>query len=517
MGYLIPILLALVSLALPELGVTSGWRSIEPLPVLVLAPYLLGRLQRSAALRGRFARANRLARLGAQWPLVAQLLAVCVCGWLTSLERWTGASLSLFTWPHPALALGLAPFVLATLATIDVEARLQSAEARLRWRLRSFQTRMFASGLAPLLTYLLIAALLGRDENRRVQVEEVELYGAAFSAALLVVFMYLLPFLLAHTWSTERLPASGERELFDALARRAGFRCKELLVWHTGGLMANAAIVGVTPGSRRVFLSDALLARLDPRELAAVFAHEVGHARQHHIPLFMAWAVAAFGALDLAVNALELEQGTLGLTVLAAGLVVWLIGFGWLSRRVELEADLFSHELLGDGHALASALARVGHGRAHKHGWRHFSMDRRIEFLAHAAVDPRVGARLRRTLRVARWLGYGLCALVLALEARAMVATWPLDLARADLRLGATRARSSASPSCRGARDLHALAELAHAGLGRDYADRASAAAACLEAVRSRRRCTAEAWRLLAGCGRAGRARHGALGARRGA
>ena len=63
--------------------------------------------------------------------------------------------------------------------------------------------------------------------------------------------------------------------------------------------MANAAIVGFLPGHRTVLFSDSLLAGLPPRELAAVFAHEIGHARRHHVLVFGAWTLVFFLAGDL--------------------------------------------------------------------------------------------------------------------------------------------------------------------------------------------------------------------------
>ena len=480
MGQLIAILLAVGSLGLEDLGLAGPWSWPALVPALGLAPYLLALAQRRAGISGSFRRAARLARLLAASPVLAQYVAVGVFGWQRSVESWLGTTVSLFEWPGLSALLVLAPFVLYSAAAIDAEARIFSGSAELRRHLRHFQLRMLGAGLAPIASYLLVASVIGRSDVLRVRVEEVGLYSAAFTSLLLVSFIFSLPVLLRHTWDTDRLEPGGQRALLEHVAGLASFRCKELLVWRTGGLVANAAIVGVTPGTRRVFFSDALLARMGPRELAAVFAHEIGHARRHHVPLFVSWALTFFAGLEWFSQELDPEGGALGGAILVGGLALWLVGFGWLSRRVELEADLYALELLGDGEGLALALDAVAPGRSSRSGWRHFSMARRVEFLQRAEADPRVGGRLRRLLSGARWLGGAALLVVLALQGARFVGELDQDLARSSLRLG--RYATSAAELARveePAEDVAALVRLAHGRFPVDFSDRAEAARAC--------------------------------------
>ncbi len=480
MGQLISILLAVGSLALGDLGLSGGLRLPLAVPFLLLFPYALAAAQHRQGLRGRFRSAATLGRLCILSPVLSQYAAVGLLGWQESVEGWLGADVSVLEWPGLGALLALAPFVLFSVAAIDAEARVSSRISQVRGHIRSFQLRMLGSGLAPIVIYLLVAALLGRSESLRIHVEEVALANAAFTGVMLVSFLFLLPFLLEHAWDTEPLAAGPQRELLEHVAARAEFRCKELVVWRTGGLVANAAIVGVTPGSRRVFFSDALLARLGPRELAAVFAHEMGHARRHHVPLFVAWALAFFAGLDLLVQELDPEAGALGLGLFVGGLGLWLVAFGWLSRRVELEADLFALELLQDGEGLVLALDSVAPGRPAKSGWRHFSSAQRIGFLRSAGAAPRLGRRLRRRLCAARWLGALVLALVLSFQGSRFLGSLDADQARASLRLGryataaAQLAEVEAAPE-----DLVALVALSSSEYPRDFPSRAEAAQAC--------------------------------------
>jgi hypothetical protein len=220
-------------------------------------------------------------------------------------------------------------------------------------------------------------------------------------------------------------------------ARRAGLRCKEVRVWHTSNLLANAAVIGFLPQHRVVLFSDALLAELGPAELAAVFAHEIGHVKRRHVWVFAAWALGFFLLADVALSWLALESLVLELGIFGAVLLAWYRSVGYLSRRFELDADLESVATTGDVFGLIRALEQVGGAHAREQGsWRHFSVAERVRFLAAHQADGRVGAALRR--RLARWTAAGavLCALGVAGEAFALARDLPAERVRVDLRLG---------------------------------------------------------------------------------
>lgn len=435
MGYLLPILLAVSSLLLREwVGEPRG-----ELPWVVFAlvpsPYLLVYLRRQSVLRGAFRRAASLGKLEKLLPAALQLVAVGLLGWLGSLEGWFGTDLSILTWPEPELLLGLLPFVLSTLASIDAESRASGPDS-VRRGVRAFQVRMFLAALGPILLYILFASFLGHWEFMRIGVEEVALWSLAFTVILAILFVFALPYFLRVVWETERITEGPQFDVLKQVADLANFRCRELLLWKTGGLMANAAIVGLIPRTRRVFFTDALLRQMGARQLAAVFAHEIGHAKRYHVLILLATALAFFGALDAVLTGFAIERESVELAVLASGLFVWLLAFGWLSRRIELEADLYCLELLRDGIGITSALQAVAPTSHDKPGWRHFSTNQRIEFLGRAAADPKVGRRLRRRL-----VTLGVLATVLFLAVSAwrlvdFVEAYPLERTVVDLRLG---------------------------------------------------------------------------------
>lgn len=437
MGYLLHIVLALFAQALDE----EGLGGTDELPSLVLAlgsvPYLLAGLARSSALKGRFARSTLLLNALHWSPPALHAVALLGCGWNRSLERWSGSPPRMFGWPETHALLALAPLVAYTLLAIDARARVALRRSGGGMASRRFQLRMFVSAAAPLALYVVLAMLVGRWPAARARIDQVELYAALFALALVVLFLAALPFLLSWTWDTEPLERGPLRAELEALAKRARFRCRDVLVWRTGQQLTNAAVVGIAPPLRVVLLSDALLSELDLSETRAVFAHEIGHARRHHALVFVAWSAAFFMGLDL-LAARWLPEGTWSVAgLLLAALAVWYVGFGWLSRRFELDADVYSAELLGDVEPMIRALLSVGGPHAgRRHTWRHFSPGQRVDFLRQLPAAPHLGARLRRRLRALALSGVVLAALALAGESIAIAQAYAEDCVRAELALG---------------------------------------------------------------------------------
>ena len=436
MAYLVHIVLALAALALAEEGLASGIE--QPLALLALLPlaHAFVRLERKLVLAGRFSAAARVYGLIGALPVVQYALAVLVFGWSESIESWTGESIDLLGWPGPRALLALAPFVIFVALSIDARARAVDSRRDEIAATRRFQFRMFVSSLLPFVLLILASSLVSANATLRANVEHVALWGGAFAAALLVTTMATLPMILRHAWQTSALPAGRTRALLEDFARSISFRCRELVQWHTGFQVSNAAVVGLGPG-RIVLFSDLLLASLTERELVAVFAHEIAHVRRRHVLVFVAWSIALFLGAELAITQLDLGDHWLGLVVLAATLACWYLCFGWFSRRIELEADWFACESTGEWQAMASALERVGgpHGRG-KDSWRHFGTQKRVEFLAISAARPEVARTLTRRLERIGWVGYGLAALALATQVTVLASSYRADKVTVDLALG---------------------------------------------------------------------------------
>lgn len=451
MGYLLHIVLALAALGLSEVGLSSDWRST---PLVLLAgtvPHMLGALARALFMRGKFAASLLVVRALHECAPVLYFASLSLFGWRETVSALVGREISLFDWPHPGLLLVGVPFVVYELLAIDARARSAGSSRVERRTWRNFQTRMFVSGILPIVLYVAIASAVGWSDPVRVSIEEVGLYGGAFATLLMTLMALLLPTILRNTWDTAPLGPGLQRDVFLEVARRAGFRCRALLVWNTGHLTANAAIIGVNARNRVVVFSDALLTQLDVRELAAVFAHEIGHAVRHHVPMFVVWALVFFLGADLVSQRMFPDSVWLSAATVIGVMGVWFFVFSFVSRRCELEADLYSLELLGDRASLIGALERVGGRLRDVASWRHFSISDRVRFLDRAAEDPRVAHKLHRQLRLWMWFGCVLFVVMGGLQLTSMWRTFDRDRIEVDLRLGRY---ASAAERARRADDL---------------------------------------------------------------
>ncbi|MEZ6015976.1 MAG: M48 family metallopeptidase [Planctomycetota bacterium] len=443
MTSVLPLLLAVLVQALGEADLGSGWEAPWAVPVFAGLPYLLAWRVRALAMRGAFHAAERWARPLRASGALAFAGAVLGCGWVASVERWTGARFDAFAWPEPAILLSLAPFVGFQVLALDAEVRSHTRPGVAQRSKFAFQVRGFLLVLAPVLVYLGAAWLVAAHPVARAWLENVGLAQSLFAVLALALVALLLPFLLRHVWDTVPVPEGPARRLLELVGARARFRPSEWLVWRTGGSMANAAVVGFVPWGRLVLFTDELLAILGPRELVAVVGHEIGHARRRHVWILMSWALAIVLGVDLAlVHVVPVFDPLDGATLVGAmlGVSAALLGlgalwFGWLSRRLELDADLYCAELTGDSAALASALRQVD-GNWERGGWRHLSSARRVAFLAEALAYPQRALRFKRRVAAMGALGAGLALAAIGVETRDLVQRLPLDRVGAALALG---------------------------------------------------------------------------------
>ena len=259
-------------------------------------------------------------------------------------------------------------------------------------------------------------------------------YAPAVYGPPIVVLFVWFPSLLRRVWNTRPLAPGPLRSRLEAVAGRAGFRAREILVWETEGRLLNAAVAGLLPQVRYVFLTDGLLARLDEDEIEAVFGHEIGHVRHHHLLLRVLAMIAPVSLWLLAEQALPDALGRVenwlagvpgtqvgaGLLMLGAMALYALVVFGGYSRLLESQADLFGCRTLdGDGHrgsvetyrSALEKLAASGGVDRRTATWQHASVARRVELLGQFADDPEHGRRFQRRVDL---LGGLLVAIVLS-------------------------------------------------------------------------------------------------------
>jgi STE24 endopeptidase len=202
----------------------------------------------------------------------------------------------------------------------------------------------------------------------------VATFGAWMGINLLAVWAF--PVLIAPLFNKFKpLDDEALAERIGGLLSRHGFSTSGIFVADGSRRSGhgNAYFTGLG-ASKRIVFYDTLLNTLDPEEVEAVLAHEVGHFKHRHIAKqLMVNAVLVLSALALLAWLAEQAWFYTGLGVAepstAAALLLFLIAspvfffflsplFGALSRKHEYEADAFAASS-ADSTSLVRALVKL--------------------------------------------------------------------------------------------------------------------------------------------------------------
>jgi STE24 endopeptidase len=172
------------------------------------------------------------------------------------------------------------------------------------------------------------------------------------------------------------LPAGPLRDQLLALGDRAGFRAKDIQVMDGSkrSRHSNAFFTGFGH-FRKIVLFDTLVEQLQPTELEAVLAHEIGHYKKRHIPKTMIWSslTTLLGFYIISVlakqawfyHAFGFSGGSIVPAFLLFGLLAGVVTF-WISpiahlfsRKHEYEADAYAAKLMNEVRSLIGALRKL--------------------------------------------------------------------------------------------------------------------------------------------------------------
>lgn len=323
-----------------------------------------------------------------------------------------------------------------------------------RWSYVVFQMRQrFA------LVFILVLLLTARNELGRWFGEDRQGVLNFVAIAGLAGVMVCMPLVIRFALGLRPLPPGDLRDRLLAAMKRLGFRCTDVLLWNTRSGMANAMVVGLVPWLRYVVFTDKLLEEFTEDEVEAVFGHEVGHIRHHHMLLYLVFLMTSIVMLGLATEyyllpmfgwsgqALAAQVGWLPpewagvfgpcgklapLPMVAVMVGYVLVVFGYLSRRCERQADVFGCRAVSctdpacEGHDEETTLPPRGRGLCPTgiyvfiqalekvalingisrdrpgflQSWQHSTIARRVAFLRRMMGDERVEPAFQRRLWV---------------------------------------------------------------------------------------------------------------------
>lgn len=220
-------------------------------------------------------------------------------------------------------------------------------------------------------------ALLGFYTTTRLVPRWWWAVGAAGAATLVVLLSFILPVLVEPVFNRfTPMPAGPLRSELMALADRDGVPVRDVLVADASRrtTAVNAYVSGFGP-TRRIVVYDTLLREAPPVEVAAVVAHELGHAKDRDVltgtvlgalgaatAVVGLYLVGGVGPLVRAAGAAGIAEPRAVALLLAVVTVVGLLATpvqALVSRRIEQRADAHALALHGDPAAYEAVHRRL--------------------------------------------------------------------------------------------------------------------------------------------------------------
>lgn len=377
----LPVLILMVSLLLAAEGfggffIGEGtWFWL--LPVLVLLPPTCGVFIERIVIRRTIAdasagfvssirRATLRLRILQWFSVLCCVVSLIAFGWLEVIRAFTGdlilidevlailpamilmSLLWLVQWPLERL---LQESLL--MRRLDMGLPIHPIPSRWGYVLQRARTHMLLL-LVPMLTILFVLESVELCAALAFDDQVLEDWAGVLRIMAALCALVLAPGVLMSAIGARPLQGGGLRDMITTTLKDADVRARNVMLWPTGGSMVNGAVIGLIPSMRYVLLTDELLERLPSGQIRAVVAHEAGHLRHRHLPWTILSLLALVGTIGVVLEwVIELMLPTLlewsgdpvrmisvsevvGVMIV---LMLTFVGFGWISRRFELQAD----------------------------------------------------------------------------------------------------------------------------------------------------------------------------------
>ena len=235
--------------------------------------------------------------------------------------------------------------------------------------------------------------------------------------AYFLVFLFAIaivgPAMIQKFWRCKPLETGYYRRRIENLCQKAGMEYSNILYWPIfGGRMITAGVMGLIKKFRYILVTGALLQFLEPEEIDAVIAHEIGHIKKKHLLFylifFVGYMLVSFATFDLLIyfiffaepiysflNSIGLDQATVtsslsSFIIILIFLIYFRYIFGYFMRNFERQADTYVYALFDSAQPLISTLEKIavtsGQPRD-KPNWHHFSIKKRVDYLKKCEAD----------------------------------------------------------------------------------------------------------------------------------
>ncbi|MFH2045707.1 MAG: M48 family metalloprotease [Pseudomonadota bacterium] len=276
---------------------------------------------------------------------------------------------------------------------------------------RSYITSNISFGVPVILPWLMLSVVIDIINHLPFDGPKNFLSTTAGEFAFIILFLFIIaitgPAIILKIWRCKPIEQGEHRFLIEAMCNRAGVKFSEILYWPLfGNRMITAGVMGLAKRFRYILVTKPLLRVLDPDEVKAVIAHEIGHVKRHHLAFyllfFLGYIIVSFSVFDLILYAgiyakplflflssSGVEYSTVisissGILIIATFLVYFRFIFAYFMRNFERQADAYVYSLFSSAKPLISAFQKISYisGQpSDKPNWHHFSIKERIEYL----------------------------------------------------------------------------------------------------------------------------------------
>ncbi len=221
------------------------------------------------------------------------------------------------------------------------------------------------------------------------------------------------PALIQKFWRCKPLQPSVARSRIETMCKKAGIEYANIVYWPIfGGRMITAGVMGLIKNFRYILVTDALISFLEPEEVDAVIAHEIGHIKRKHLLFYLVFFVGyltlTYASFDMIIfsiiyanlvyrliditglNSVTVISAIFSLVTIIIFIIYFRYIFGYFMRNFERQADIYVYALLDSAKPLISSLKKIAVTSGQppdKPNWHHFSIKERIEYLKKCESD----------------------------------------------------------------------------------------------------------------------------------